>query len=88
MKISHIFFLGSVAIPGLALVPGTKGPDPRSLGTDLKSTFISRNPEALDRALKKRSGIQYDTYLPELPAEWPNRSMLNLPAHLTCQLIV
>jgi hypothetical protein len=89
MKISHIFFLGSVAIPGLALVPGTKGPEPRSLGTDLKSTFISRNTEAIDRALKKRSGsIQYDTYLPELPAEWPNISMLNLPTHLTCPLVV
>ncbi|KAH8766308.1 hypothetical protein F5882DRAFT_522144 [Hyaloscypha sp. PMI_1271] len=72
MKISHIFFLSSVAIPGLALVPGTKAPEPRSLGTDLKSTFASRNLEAPDRALQKRSTIQYDKYLPELPAEWPN----------------
>jgi hypothetical protein len=74
MKISHLFFLLSVAIPGLALVPGTREPEPRS--TDLKST------------LKKRSGIQYDNYLPELPAGWPNISMLNLPAHLICPLMV
>jgi hypothetical protein len=88
MKISHIFFLSSVAIPGLALVLGDKAPEPRSLGTDLKSTFATRNLEAPDRALQKRSSIQYDKYLPELPAEWPNISMLNLPAHLICPLVV
>lgn len=82
MKISHLFFLSSVAVPGLALVLGTKGPEPRSLGTDLKSAFISRNQGAIHRAVEKRSGIQYDSYLPELPAGWPNISMLNLPAHV------
>lgn len=82
MKISHLFFVSSVAVPGLALVLGPKGPEPRSLGTDLKSPFISRNSGAIHRALEKRSGIQYDSYLPELPAGWPNISMLKLPAHV------
>lgn len=38
----------------------------------MKSAFISRNQGAIHRALEKRSGIQYDSYLPELPAGWPN----------------
>lgn len=72
MKISHLYFLGSLAVPGLAVVARAKGLGPGSLGADLKSAVFSRSPKALDGILKKRFDIKYDNYLPELPDGWPN----------------
>lgn len=83
MKTSHLLLLSSLAIQGLALVPKTKGPDTWSL-----RSVISRNPEVLDRALKKGLDIQYDNYLPELPDGWPNISMFELFVQLACLLVI
>ncbi|CRG91923.1 hypothetical protein PISL3812_08977 [Talaromyces islandicus] len=68
MKIFHLLFLSSFAVPGLALVPGTRAP-----GVGLESTIISRSLEDLDVVFSKRSTpIVYDRYLPELPEGWLN----------------
>lgn len=88
MKISHIFFLGSLAVQGLALVPKTRELEPKTLATSLKPTIISRKLEVPDKALNQSLDIQYDSHLPGLPDGWPNISMLKLPAHPTYLLVV
>lgn len=88
MKISHIFFLGSLAVQGLALVPKAREPEPKTLATGLKPRNISRNLEVPDKALDQSSDIQYDSHLPGLPDGWPNISMLKLRAHPTYSLVV
>lgn len=83
MKFSQLLFLGSVATPGLALVPAARyqalgSPD---AGTD--SAFSARGRDVPGGALRVRAGIQYDNYLPELPAGWPNMSMSTAPSPMS-----
>jgi hypothetical protein len=71
MKTSFLLYLSSLAGSGLSLVPAAKQADIRGLVTEGETTLIPRNPVPFDTSVKKRAGIQYDNYLPELREGWP-----------------
>ncbi|KAI1293227.1 hypothetical protein F5Y03DRAFT_388013 [Xylaria venustula] len=72
MQVNYLLFLSSVAIPVLSLVPGSRDSYPRTSETSLESTLKSRYPQVSGMAHNKTYPVQYDSYLPELPPEWPN----------------